>query len=259
MATFREIVNMVLDRGKLMNDDSYVEPEHVLFIISRLRAYLITSKYKQAKAQVAPTNFQTLTLTLEPVDEGCGCDNGGMYMAKSLEEIPNLLLINNYEGFASLSPVDAFGCDAKFSIVSSVRFHTVGYSKWQRLQSYAAISPDRHLYLKSADSDILDMEAIQITAVFENAEKAAEMQADYMQNDCLDKSVPCDVMDMEFPLEEGLVTLLIDYASQAVFDMASKPRDEKNSADDEFGNIMNYLNALLKERYKRNNDPANES
>lgn len=255
MATFREITYMVLDRGKLMNDDAYVEPEHVMFIISRLRAHLIASKYKQAKAQVAPSNFQSLILTLEPSEQMCGCDNGGMYMAKSVEEIPNLLLINNYEGMATLAPVDAFGCDVKFNIVSTARFSTVGYSKWQRLHSYAAIGPDRHLYLKSPDSGIFDMEAIQITAVFENAEKVAEMQADYQQNDCIDEDTPCDVMDMEFPLEEGLVTLLIDYAAQAVFDMAAKPRDEKNSSDDELGNITNYLNALLKERYKRNNGP----
>lgn len=254
MATFREITYMVLDRGKLMNDDSYVEPEHVLFILSHLRAYLIASKYKQAKAQVAPSNFQTLVLNLEPVDQMCGCDMDGMCLAKSVEEIPNLLLINNYEGMATLSPVDAFGCDVKFNMISAARFSTVGYSKWQQLQSYASIAPDRRLYLKSHNSDILDMDAIQLTAVFENAEKVAEMQAEYQQNDCVD-DVPCDVMDMEFPLEEGLVTLLIDYAAQAVFDMASKPRDEKNSADDELGNITNYLNALLKERYKRNNVP----
>lgn len=254
MATFREIVNMVLDRGKLMNDDAYVEPEHVLFIISRLRAYIITSKYKQAKAQVSPTNFQTLTLEIEPTDHGCGCDNGEMYMSKSVKTIPSMLLINNYEGVATVSPVDTFGYSTQFSMVSAIRFATAGYSKWQRLTSYAAIGPDRHLYLKSADSGIQDMEAVQVTAVFEDAEKTAQMQADAMQDGC-NEDAPCDVMDMQFPLEEGLVTLLIDYAAQAVFDMASKPRDEKNSADDELGNITNYLNALLKERYKRNNGP----
>ena len=52
MATFREIVSMVLDRNKLSNDDAYIGIEHVMFLASKLRAYILTSKYKQIKTQI---------------------------------------------------------------------------------------------------------------------------------------------------------------------------------------------------------------
>lgn len=253
MSTFREIVYMVLDHNKLSNDDSYIEPEHVLYIVSKLRAYLLTSKYQKAAAPISNSNFQTITLELEPVDNMCGCNNGGMWMMKSVVAVPNVLLLNNYEGLTVVNPASTFGCQPMFNFVNPTRFNFVGYNKWLRDQQYATIGPDGYLYVKSANSEILNLEMLQVSAVFENAEKAAEIIAEYNRRDeCADENAVCDVMDAEFPLEEGLITLLLDNASQFIYQMTMKPSDEKNSSNDELGSVINYLNTLLKERYKNN-------
>lgn len=244
---------MVLDHNKLSNDDSYVEPEHVLYIVSKLRAYLLSSKYQKNAAQISNSNFQTITLTLEPVDNMCGCDNGGMWMMKSTVPIPNVLLLNNYEGMTIVNPAATFGCASSFNFVNNTRFNYVGYNKWLKNQQYATVGPDHYLYIKSANSDIMELETLQVSAVFENAEKAAEVIAEYnRQNECINEDTACDVMDTQFPLEEGLITLLIDNASQFIYQMSMKSRDIKNSSNDELGNIINYLNTLLKEKYKNN-------
>lgn len=258
MATFREIVSMVLDRNKLSNDDAYIGIEHVMFLASKLRAYILTSKYKQIKTQIAPSNFQTLKVELDGGGTDCACNTSGMYIVKSAKKIPELLLINNYEGHVMINPVDSFGCSASFNMVSPTRFLTVGSNKWQRLQSYATVGDDRHLYIKSADSTIEDLEAVQITAVFENAEEAAKMQAEAEYDECNPQQTPCDALDMEFPLEEGLITLLIDNLSQALFQTVSLPQDIKNSSNDEMGSLMNYINSLLKDRYRRNSGVEND-
>lgn len=258
MATFREIVSMVLDRNKLSNDDAYIGVEHVMFLASKLRAYILTSKYKQIKSQISPSNFQTLKLELQAGGQDCACDTGGMHMVKSKKKIPELLLINNYEGHVSVAPVNFFGCASSISMVSPIRFLTVGSNKWQRLQSYATVGDDRHLYIKSADSLIEDLEEVQITAVFENAEEAAKMQAEAEYDECAPQQTPCDALDMPFPLEEGLVTLLIDNLSQALFQTVSLPQDIKNSSNDEMGSLMNYINSLLKDRYRRGSGVEND-
>lgn len=253
MSTFREIVYMVLDHNKLSNDDSYIEPEHILYIVSKLRAYLLSSKYQKNAAQISNSNFQTITLTLEPVNDLCGCDNGGMYMMKSTTQVPNVLLLNNYEGLTVANPTATFGCATVFNFVNTTRFNYVGYNKWLTNQQYVTIGPDNYLYIKSANSDILELDSLQVTAVFENADKAAELIADYNRNqECSDETTVCDIMDAQFPLEEGLITLLIDNASQFIYQMSMKSRDIKNSSNDELGNIINYLNTLLKEKYKNN-------
>lgn len=247
---------MVLDHNKLSNDDSYIEPEHVLYIVSKLRAYLLSQKYQKTAAQVSSSNYQTVTLQLEPTDTMCGCDNAGMYMMKSTTQVPNVLLLNNYEGMTVVNPTATFGCSSTFNFVNNNRFNFVGYNKWLKNQQYVTVGPDNYLYIKSANSDIQELETIQVTAVFENAEKAAELIANYNEqnnNECTSNDVICDVMDTQFPLEEGLITLLIDTASQFIYQMSIKSRDIKNSSQDELGNILNYLNTLLKERYKNNN------
>lgn len=249
MSTFREIVSMVLDRSKLLGDDSYVEPEHVLFIISRLRAYLLTSKYQKTKAQMSPSNMQTLTVGLEPSEESCAC---GAYMLRSTETLPQTLMLNNYEGLTSVSPVGLSVCRTNFNFVSAARFPFAGESKWQRMMSYACIAPDNRLYVKSSDPIIEDLEAASVTTVFEDAEKAAQMEAKAEYDSCKPDETPCDVMDMRFPLEEGLVTLLIENAGAVVYETSMKPKDDKNSANDELDNLASYLNTLLKDRYRKN-------
>lgn len=250
MSTFREVVYMILDNNKLSNDDSYVEPEHVLYLISRLRAYLLTSKYQQMKSQISNSNFQTLKLELEPAEQFCGC-NTDMYMVKSKATVPNLLLLHNYEGMTSISPTGAFGCSAPFNYVNNIRFGVVGHNKWVKDQVYATISPDNYLYIKSNNSDILEMESVQVTSIFEDAEKAAQIIAAANDDPC-NPNTTCDVMDMQFPLEEGLIGLLLDNATNAVYGILSKSKDDKNSAADETNNIMQYINSMLKDRYRQN-------
>lgn len=259
MSTFREIVYMVLDHNKLSNDDSYVEPEHVLYVVSKLRAYLLSSKYQKNAAQISSSNFQTITVQLEPVEDMCGCDTGGMYMVRSTVKIPNVLLLNNYEGLTVVNPTATFGCSSTFNFINNTRFNYVGYNKWLQNQQYATIGPDQHLYIKSSNSDLLELETLQVSAVFENAEKAAEVIAEYnRQDECSTEETVCDVMDTEFPLEEGLITLLIDNASQFIYQMSMKSRDIKNSSNDELGNLINYLNTLLKEKYKNNSQKVQD-
>ena len=259
MSTFREIVYMVLDHSKLSNDDSYVEPEHVLYIVSKLRAYLLSSKYQKTAAQISNSNFQTIDLTLEPSEDVCGCDSGGMWIMRSVEEIPNILLLNNYEGLTVVNPSTSFGCASNFNLINPTRFNAVGYNKWLKNQQYATIGPDNHLYVKSSDSNITELETLQISAVFEDAEKAAKIIANANQlNECPNEDIACDVMDTKFPLEEGLITLLIDNASQFIYQMSMKSRDIKNSSNDELGNIINYLNTLLKEKYKNNSQKVQD-
>ena len=249
MSTFREVVYMVLDQNKLSNDDSYIEPEHVLYIISKLRAYLLSSKYKQMKAQLSNANLQTITVEMEPLSDGTCCNDNGMYVARSTTKVPNLLLLNNYEGLIKVNPNTYCHID-HFNFVDAARFPYVGYNRWVPNQTYITIDYDNYLYIKSKDSDILDLEELNVTAVFEDAEKAARLTITH--NECDDTDVPCDVMDMEFPLEEGLITLLIDNAVNVIYNAMSKPQDIKNSANDELSSIVQYVNALLKDRYRKN-------
>lgn len=251
MSTFREIVYMVLDRCKLSGDDSYVEPEHVLFLVSKLRAYILTSKYQKMKSPLSPSNLQTISVTLESADNCCS----GMTVMRSVEKIPTPLLAGSFEAQISITSPDSFGCGSRINYVTPARFETAGLGRFGGLSAYATIGPDGKLYIKSKDSDIDMVESLSVSAVFEDAEKAAQAQA-LAENDGCSEEAPCDVMDMNFPLEEGLVTLLIENAVQAIGQMSGNPKDDKNSANDELDSLISYLNTLLKDRYRKSNQAS---
>ena len=245
MSTYREMVYMVLDQNKLSSDDAYIEEEHVMFILSKIRAYLIKNKYEHLKAQISASNFQTVCIDMVPVDDIPLCLNDNeFYLIKSTKKVPDLLLLNNYEGLTQLF-VD-YGIDLNFTYVNPVRFDVVGYDKWQRFATnYATIGPDNYLYIKSAKPEIQYLESIKLRGVFEDIDSAAEMSCELKDN------ASCSIMDEHFPLEEGLITPLLEMAGTFFYGINSKAKDEANNASDDLHSIEAYLNQIIKEKYRQ--------
>lgn len=251
MSTFREMVYMVLDQNKLSGDDAYVEPEHVLFILSKVRAYLITQKYQKLKSQIGNANFQTLHFKLEPVENLAVCLNGhDTYLMKSTTTVPDLLLTSDYEGYTEIMPKNIFGAPVNFTFVNNIRFNSVGYNRFMQNHNYVTIGPDNYIYVKSHNEDILLLEELTLRAVFEDIESAALLSAN--TNEC-GEQIQCDILDLKFPLEEGLVTPLLETTGNYIYQMSSQSKDVRNNAADDLSSIQNYLNAIIKERYRDNN------
>lgn len=240
MSTFKEMVYMIMDQNKLSSDDSFIEPSHILFMLSKIRAYFLKEKYSKLKFQVAPSNFQTIKVPLQPVPALSECNS--FTVLRSDKKVPSLLLLNNYEGLVQVTP--EFGTSVIVSYVNQSRFNSVGYDKWQGNIIYATIGPDSFLYLKSSNSDIQYLESVDITAVFEDIELANSL---IKQDEC---NPICDPMDNNFPLEEGLVTPVLTMVAQQVYQDAVKPADETNNAADDMSNIHNYVSRITKEKYK---------
>ena len=68
MATFREMVYMTLDILKERSDDSFYTEEHILFLLSKMRALIIQRKIKGSRNQafeaLSDDNMQQICLTL---------------------------------------------------------------------------------------------------------------------------------------------------------------------------------------------------
>lgn len=242
---------MVLDQNKLSGDDAYVEPEHVLFMLSKVRAYLITQKYQKLKSQIGSANFQTLNFKLEPVESMANCLNGQQtYLMKSTEKVPHLLLMSDYEGYTEIAPKGIYGAPINFTFVNNIRFNSVGYGRFSRNQTYVTIGPDNYIYLKSHNEDVTMLEELTLRAVFEDIENAALLTT---ETDTCGNAIQCDIFDCVFPMEEGLITPLLETTGNYIYQMASKSKDVRNNAADDLSSIQNYLNAIIKERYRDNN------
>ena len=93
MATYREIVYMVLDELKVNSDDKYFEEEHVMFLMDKYRAFLLKQRYSDIKKQMPESNLQTICLNLieVPAIAGVSCE-GGSYL-RSQNKIPFMMQV----------------------------------------------------------------------------------------------------------------------------------------------------------------------
>lgn len=222
MATWRQLTYMVLDELKLTSDDAEFNEEHIVFLLDKYRAFLFKYKYKTLY-DILESNFQTLCLDLEQVPSFKGDACSTVYL-RSTKKVPTLLSLCSPRIYVD----DYF--QGEIALVSKNRFKYTGYNKWLSNMIYATIGPDKYLYLKSTNPQFLYLTKIKITGLFENAKDAAELS-------CCNDDSTCDYMDSDFPLEDALVTTLIELVVKEIGSKIYIPADKINDADDSLAGL----------------------
>ena len=238
--TYREIAYMCLDQLKVASDDSYYTIDHILFLISKIRALLLKQTYSNIKKEIPQSNYQTICLDLMqvPAITGEPCE-GGTYL-RSKEKVPSTMTI----GTNIVYPID-FYQGTHITYVSRERMRYVGTNKWLKNIIYTSKGPDGYLYFKSSNPQFLYLKKVRMTGIFEDPDKAAELECDSNNN------LECDVLDREFPLEEGLVAsvieLVIKYLSGAVY----RPKDQENDANDDLSDLVAFIRRNMKSEFQK--------
>jgi hypothetical protein len=231
--TYREIAYACLDSLKLASDDSYITLEHVLFYASKVRGLILKQRYADIKKEIPSSNYQTICLDLiqVPAISGEPCE-GGVYL-RSKEKIPSTMSIGN----SVVYPVD-FYQGTHITFVSRERMRYTGHNKWLQNIIYASKGPDDYLYFKSSNPQFLYLEKVQMTAIFEDPEEASKLS-------CTDDG-SCDILDMTFPLEEALVSSVIELIVKYLSGIVYKPKDEENNASDDMSDLVTYIRRNMK-------------
>lgn len=221
MSTYKELTYMVLDELKLYSDDALYTEEHVIFLLSKYRAFLLKQRYSDVKKQIPESNYQTICLDLieVPAISGEPCE-GGSYL-RSKEKIPFLMKIGNPRVY----PTDYY--QGEITYVSRDRMRYVGYNKYLQNIIYASLGPDNYLYFKSFNPQFLYLEKVRMTGIFEDTLAASELQ-------CPDENgnTVCDILDREFPIEAALVPPMIELVVKELLGAEYRPKDETNDSKD---------------------------
>lgn len=230
---------MCLDQLKVSSDDSYFTIEHVLSLTSVIRALILKQRYSDIKKEIPQSNYQTICMNLiqVPAIAGEPCE-GGTYL-RSKEKVPSTISI----GSTTVYPVD-FYQGTHITYVSRERMRYVGSNKWLKNIIYTSKGPDDYLYFKSSNPQFLYLEKIRMTGIFEDPEKAAELECDSS-----DKK--CDVLDREFPLEEGLVSTVIELVVKYLSGAAYRPKDSENNANDDLSDLATFIKRNMKSNFQK--------
>ena len=237
--TYREVTYLILDLLKQSSDDSYYTQEHILFLVSKIRSAILKQTYSNIKKEIPESNYQTICLDLKEVSAIAGepCE-GGTYL-RSEQKIPTTLPIGNTQ----IYPVDYY--QGEITFVSRERMRYVGHNKWLQNIIYASLGPDSHLYFKSSNPQYLYLKKAKMTGVFEDTDKAAELECPSEEGQV------CDIMDKKFPLEEGLVASVIELAVKYLNGAAYKPEDATNNAADDLSDMMTFIRRNMKSNLQK--------
>lgn len=241
MNTYREIVYMVLDQLKLISDDAYYTQDHIIFLADKYRAALLKQQYSDLKKVVPESNYQTVCLNLETAqaveDDACS----PTYL-RSAESIPNILPL----GTPRVSTPDLFS--GRITYVGFERSKYVGYNKWLKSITYCTIGPDNKLYLKGNNPQMMYLEKVKFTGIFEDGAKAAGLSCD-------GEGEACDPLDANFPLEEALIPNLIAAIVKDLLGASYRPKDETNNGNDDLSDLAAFIRRNIKsELNKQIND-----
>lgn len=230
MNTYRQLVYMILDELKGSTDDFTFTEDHVMFLLSKYRTFILKQRYADIKKSIPESNYQTLCLELieVPAIAGVPCE-GGTYL-RSKVRIPFTMKV----GTPKVYPVDYFQGNG-ITFVSRDRMKYVGYNKFMQNIIYCALGPDNYLYLQSNNPQFLYMENVRFTAVFEDAETAATMECDV-------EGEACATIDRVFPIEEALIPPLIELVVKELRQAEYSPADEQNNANDDLDNVAMVAN-----------------
>lgn len=239
MSTYRELVSLVLDELKFISDDSHFVEEHVVFLLDKYRVFIIKQRYADVRKEIPESNYQTVCVDLEHITDIGGVQCAGVNYLRSIQELPHLMSI----GSRTISTLDYF--QGSINYVSSERFKYTGHNRYLKNQAYGTIAPDSHLYLKSNNPQMYHLKKIKVTGIFEDSVKAAELQ-------CPDNegNVVCDVMDMEFPLEESLVPPVTELIVKELSAFKYQAQDTTNNASDDLSNLAAYIRQQIAEGRK---------
>lgn len=218
--TYREIVYACLDILKLTSDDSLYTEEHIIFLANKARTLLLKQRYSDIKKRIPESNYQTICLDLEKVQniQDLSCQGSSL---RTVQEVPYLMKIGNPKVY----PQNYYL--GEITYISRERMRYVGHNKYLQNIIYCSLAPDNHLYFKSSNPQYLYLKKVQVTGIFEDIQNASQLE-------CNNDSLQCqDLLDKTFPLEEGLVQPLIEIVVKQLGPSVDLPQDQENNAQDD--------------------------
>lgn len=223
--TWKEIIYICADELKFSSDDSFYTNEHLVFLLTKYRAFLLKQRYSDIKKQISESNYQNICLDLieVPAISGEPCE-GSSYL-RSSTKLPTTMMIGNPRVY----PTDFY--QGEISYISRERMRYVGYNRFLQNIIYCSKAPDGYLYFKSWNPQFLHLEKVRVSAVFEDAKEASALGC------AEDGTTVCKLEDKIFPLEDSLTPPLVELVVKELRNPEFMKEDVENNAEDNLPDV----------------------
>lgn len=237
MTTWKELVYIALDSLKIHSDDSKFTEDHVIFLLSKYRAFVLNQTYAKAGKSISDSNYQTINMDLiksSIIDkEVCG---NSIYL-RSNTTIPNILHIGNPKVY----PIDYFKGEITF--ITKERMKYVGNNRFLQNIIYCSYGTNDYLYLKSSNPQFKYLKKAEFYAIFENPIEVYNLE---------DSEI--NILDRVFPVEDNLIPAILEYVMKDLTNGIYKPSDNTNDAQDALSDLAGYLRRNMKSQFQKQID-----
>lgn len=222
MATYRELVYMVLDELKARSDDFYYTEDHIMFLLDKYRAFLLKQKYRIPKSVVLNSNYSYIELP-PPVNLNTPILDTG-FTCEVLPIAPTkLTVIPNREGTKEYL-FNYCTEDRRLFLRQSQYLKNINYFYF--LNNKLILDSGSKFY---SENNSLNLKVL-LKAVLEAPSKI--YQELYPEK---------DVLDMTFPMEEALISPLLEMTVKDLSAAMFKPEDNNNNGKDDLGDLNKYM------------------
>jgi hypothetical protein len=115
----------------------------------------------------------------------------------------------------------------------------VGYNKYLKNAVYATVH-NGYLYITSRNLDIMNLDNVCLSAVFEDAIETIKV----INGDV-------DLLEEDFPIEDSLTSILIQSVVKELLGAAYRPKDQQNNANDDLAEMMAFIRRNMKSAYQK--------
>jgi hypothetical protein len=226
MTTWKELVYIILDSLKIHSDDSKFTEDHVVFLLSKYRAYILNQMYSKVGKSASNANYQYLEVELESTSN------------KSKTNIPHIMSIGK--------PIIGADCDQEeITFVPMDRFKYIGHNRFLNNIIYCTVNIEGKLEFnkiptKNNGKLTEPCNKCTIYAIFSNP------------LDVYDKGL--DILDEYFPVEETLIPSILELVMKDLTNGLYKPSDNTNDAQDALSDLAGFLRRNMKSQFQKQID-----
>lgn len=235
MTTYREAIYMCLDLLKGISDDFTYTEDHIAYLLDKFRALLLKQRYGNDPRKLVPySNYQTISIIFSPSEP--------KEILKSSNKIPYMLQL----GIPRLLSTDEAYYNYKYDFTSRERLPFVGYNKYTKNITYFAINesnflitPNKKEYWNvnmslddNTPTTYIGPHHFSLTGIFENPREVRDESSFNEGTDELDRNIP---------IEESLITTLIELVVKELASSVYRPTDDQNNNRDDNAAMATFL------------------
>lgn len=220
MTTYKELVYMVLDELKAKSDDFYYTEDHIIFLLEKYRAFLLKQKYRTPKSVVLNSNYSYIELPQiqnqsRPINTNFSCNSLPI-------AFPKLTITSNKTDKEVI-----------FNYCTEDRRLFLRQSNYLKNMNYFYFLNNR-LFLDFG-INLFNDENFKEFKVFLKIilESPSRVYQSLNPN--------ADILDMVFPLEESLISPLLEMVVKDLTSAMFKPEDDINNGKDETGDLNKFM------------------